>query len=207
VTRPATRRQVFRGAIAGVGTDEGTRVVVGHWPESPWGAFTDAMVQRPDGHRVLLAPHDEAVGFVAATYRFDETRMEPVELATTERSWRLRAASLTLDLDLGGRTALGRLLRLVPRRVAEAPAWCAVTDPVARTFLTGVRTRGDTGDRREWYGATDHRRVVGLAGRFDGVDLGGLRPVEPPTTFGFSSTPPRPSVTSVATTVELPLER
>ena len=204
MSRPATRRQVFRGAIAGVGTDEGTRIVVGHWPTSPWGPFTDAMVQRPDDHRVLLAPHEEAVAFVAATYRFDETRVEPVELTTSDVAWRLRAASLTLDLELGGRTGLGRLLRLVPRRIAESPAWCSLTDPVARTFLTGVRTRGDTGDRREWYGATDHRRVVALAGDWEGVDLGGLRRVEPPTTFGFSSTPPTPSVTSVATTVELP---
>jgi hypothetical protein len=203
VSREASPRLRFRGAIAGVGTAEGTRIVIGHWPDNPMGAFTDAMVQRPDGHRLLLAPHDAAVEFVSSTYRFDETRVEPVELTTSDGAWRLRARSLTLDLELGGRTGLGRLLRLVPRRVAESPAWCTFTDPLARAFLTGVRTRGGTGDRREWYGATDHRRVLGLEGRFDGVELGGLRPVHPPTTFGFSSTPPTPSVTTVATTIEL----
>ena len=205
MSRPATRRLVFRGAIAGVGTTQGTRIVVGHWPDSPWGPFADAMVQRTDGHRVLLAPSEEAAGFVAATYRFDETRIEPFAVTATDTAWQVRGASLRLDLGLGGRTALGIALRLVPRRLAEAPTWCSLTDPFARVLLRGVRTRGGTGDRREWYGATDHRRVLGLAGHLDGTDLGGLAPVDPPTTFGFSSTPRRPSVTSVATTVELPV--
>lgn len=204
MSRGGSRRLVFRGAIAGVGTVEGTRIVVGHWPDSPLGPFADAMVQRPDGHRILLAPHDDAVEFVASTYRFDETRVEPLTVSATAMSWQLRGTSLDLDLEVGDRTALGRLLTLVPRRVAESPAWCSLTDPFARLFLAGVRTRGGVGDRREWYGASDHRRVTSLAGRFEEVDLGGLAPVDPPTTFGFSSTPRRPSVTTVATTVELP---
>jgi hypothetical protein len=195
---------VFRGAIAGVGTTQGTRIVVGHWPEGPWGPFADAMVQRADGHRVLLAPSEEAAGFVAATYRFDEIRIEPFAVTATDEDWQIRGASLRLDLRVGGRTALGVALRLVPRRLAQAPAWCSLTDPFARVLLRGVRTRGETGDRREWYGATDHRRVLGVAGRLDGADLGDLAPVDPPTTFGFSSTPRRPSVTTVTTTVELP---
>jgi hypothetical protein len=203
VNGAAARRLVFRGAIAGVGTTSGIRIVVGSWPESPLGRFADAMVQLPDGHRVLLAPHDDAVGFVAATYRFDETRVQPLEVEASDQRWLLRSDSLALELTLGGRTGLGRVLRAVPRRLAESPAWCSLTDPFARTLLRGVRTKGDTGDRREWYGATDHRRVLGLTGSWEGADLGGLAPVDPPTTFGFTSTPRRPSVTTVATTVEL----
>jgi len=45
------------------------------------------------------------------------------------------------------------------------------------------------------------RAVRAIAGSFDDVDLGELRPVVPPCRFGFSSTPRRPSVTSVVTTV------
>lgn len=191
----------FRGAIAGVGTTSGVRVVVGRWEQSPFGAFADAMVETATGHRVLLAPSREVADFVAATYAFDEVRVEPVAVD----GWSLRSRSLTLDLEVGRRTALGWLLRLVPRGVAESPAWSAVTDPVARVLLRGVRTRGSAGGgRREWYGATDVRMVASVSGVFDGVSLGRLAAVRPAPRFGFSSTPARPAVTAVATTVEVP---
>jgi hypothetical protein len=191
-------RSRFRGHIAGVGSTSGVRLVVGRWAESPLGSFADVMVETAAGHRVLLAPSDDVAEFVRATYTFDEVRIEDV----TVDGWRVRSPSVSMDLVVGGRTALGRLLRLVPGRVAESPAWCTVTDPVARVVLRGVRTRGTAGgDRREWYGATDHRQVTAMTGAFDGVDLGGLAPVTPAPRFGFSSTPPRPSVTTVVTTV------
>lgn len=191
-------RSRFRGHIAGVGSTSGVRLVVGRWAESPLGSFADVMVETAAGHRVLLAPSDDVAEFVRATYTFDEVRIEDV----TVDGWRVRSPSLSMDLVVGGRTALGRLLRLVPGRVAESPAWCTVTDPVARVVLRGVRTRGTAGgDRREWYGATDHRQVTAMTGAFDGADLGGLAPVTPAPRFGFSSTPPRPSVTTVVTTV------
>lgn len=190
--------QRFRGHIAGVGTTSGVRVVVGRWDESPLGAFADAMVETPSGHRVLVAPTAEVADFVATTYTFDEVRIEPI----TVDGWALESPSLSLDLVLGRRTGLGRLLRLVPRRVAESPWWCSVTDPVARVVLRGVRTRGSAGNgRREWYGATDVHAVASAAGTFDGAALGALAPVEPAPRFGFSSTPRRPSVTAVVTTV------
>ncbi len=101
----------------------------------------------------------------------------------------------------------GWVLRAVPRRLAAAPAWSAATDPVARVVMPGVRTRGTTGSgerqRREWYGATDHHRVTGLEGTLDGVGLGSLAPVDPPATFGFSSSPRSPSLTAVVSTVEV----
>src|SRR4051794_37547125 len=53
---PVSVDLVFDGWIAGVGTREGTRAVLGRWSSSPWGAFADVMVERPDGHRILLAP-------------------------------------------------------------------------------------------------------------------------------------------------------
>ena len=188
----------FRGQIAGVGTTSGVRVVVGGWDESPFGAFADAMVETAAGHRVLVAPGEDVAQFIAATYSFDEVRIEPITLV----GWALRSPSLSLDLTVGPRTGLGRLLRLVPRRVAESPGWCAVTDPVARVVLRGVRTRGSAGNgRREWYGATDVHTVTAASGCFDGTDLGALAPVDPAPSFGFSSTPRRPSVTRLVTTV------
>ncbi|HET7356406.1 MAG TPA: hypothetical protein VFJ09_06985 [Nocardioidaceae bacterium] len=191
-------RTRFRGEIAGVGSSSGTRVVVGRWVASPLGSFTDAMVETALGHRLLVAPSPEVAQFVRATYSFDEVRIE--EVAT--EGWSVRSASLALDLTSGRRTLLGRLLRLVPVRLAASPAWCTVTDPVARILLRGVRTRGSAGEgRRERYGATDHHAVTAMSGSFDGVDLGELRPVLPAPRFGFSSTPARPSITRVVTTV------
>ncbi len=197
-------RQRFEGAIAGIGSTSGVRVVVGRWERSPLGSFADAMVAEADGRRVLLAPSQDVADFVAATYSFDEVRIEPVAVEGASR-WRVRSPSLLLDLELGHRTTLGRLLRAVPSAVGTSPAWCAVTDPVARVVMRGVRTRGSAGNgRREWYAATDHHVLRSATGSYDGVDLGALRPVSPEPGFGFSSTPARPSVTSLVTTVELP---
>ena len=200
----ATRSR-FHGEIAGVGSESGTRVVVGHWRRTPLGPFADAMVETAAGHRVLLAPTTQARDFITATYVFDEVRLEPCAVEVADGVLAFRSPSLSLDVAVGSRTALGRLLGLVPDRIATAPAWCAVTDPVARVLLRGVRTRGTAhGRRREWYGATDVRSLTSLRGAFDGVDLGSLRPVDPPCRFGFSSTPRRPSLTQVVTTVEVP---
>jgi hypothetical protein len=97
---------------------------------------------------------------------------------------------------------LGRLLRVVPSRVAASPAWASVVDPVARVALRGVRTRGTALEgRQEFYGATDLHRVVAMTGRLEGAPLGSLARVDPPCRFGFSSTPRTPSVTTVVTTV------
>lgn len=204
--RPGTRRVRFAGRIAGVGSSSGVRVVVGHWRDSPLGSFADAMVETADGHRVLLAPSADVARFVAATYAFDEIRVEPFEATADAAGLRVRASSLSLDVTVGRRTAIGWLLRLVPPPLARAPWWCAAIDPVARVVMRGVRTRGTIGERREWYGATGNRAITAMTGSYDGADLGVLAPVTPPPRFGFSSTPPRPSVTEVTTTIELGTE-
>lgn len=193
----------FSGHILGVGTAEGTRVVVGVWEDSPLGSFADAMVERPDGHRILVAPDADVAAFVAATYRFDEVRVEEVRVEIDpRRSVRLSSASLEITARLGRRRPLGWALRALPARVASHPAFCAVSDPIARRLLRGVRTRGAAvGGRREYYGATDVRGVVGTRVLWERDDLGPLRDVHPPTRFGFSSTPRRPALTRVVTTV------
>ncbi|MCK0116961.1 hypothetical protein MWU57_07925 [Isoptericola sp. S6320L] len=198
--------QRFRGQILGCGTTSGTRVVLGHWWESPFGAFADAMVEDAAGHRVLVAPPHVA-DFVATTYRFDEV----VETSVSVRAdigrgagGHLEAAAgpLRLRAAVGRRTALGRVLRLVPGRLAAAPTFALLTDPVARLLLHGVRTRGSAGNgRSETYGATDVRSLTAVRASWEGRDLGALADVDPPVRFGFGSTPRRPSLTQVVTTV------
>ena len=196
-------RERFTGRIAGVGSTSGVRVVVGRWDASPWGSFADVMVEDASGHRVLLAPDERVREFVSATYTFDEHVIEPVVVSDVAGGWDVATPSLSLRLAVGARTPLGALLALVPEPVATSPAWCGLVDPVARVVVRGVRTRGTAGnDRREWYGATAVHAVTGLSGTWRGAALGELARVDPPCRFGFSSTPARPSVTSVVTTIE-----
>ncbi|UDY37551.1 hypothetical protein [Dermatobacter hominis] len=195
----------FSGDISGVGTTSGHRFVLGRWTSSPFGPFADVMAEDPDGVRTLLAPDDAVATFVSETYRFDRVEVVEIDAARDGSAISCSAGPLELRLDVGDRTALGHLLRLVPDRLATSPAWCAAIDPAARSLLRGVRTRGSAGGgRREWYGATDQRRLTAVRAAWGGTDLGTLADVWPPVRFGFSSTPRRPTVVDVTTTVELP---
>ncbi len=193
----------FEGEIAGIGTGSGVRVVLGMWRRTPLGPFADVMLQEPGGRRLLLAPSAAVAEFIESTYTFDEVLVGEVVLRTDGRRRHVTAPGLEVTLEVGGRTQLGRLLRLVPPRVATAPAWLVAVDPLARLLLRGVRTRGSAKDgRREFYGALDVHRVLAASGHWRGEPLGPLRRVEPPVTFGFGSTPAAPSVTTLVTTVE-----
>ncbi|MCW0215396.1 MAG: hypothetical protein OJJ54_18735 [Pseudonocardia sp.] len=202
MTRSGATTDRFDGEIAGLGTAAGLRVVVGHWPSSPLGAFTDVMVERPDGHRILLAPSQVVADFVSGTYSFDEVVLTPV-VHRVDGGWRrVSAGPLELGFHVGGRPVLGALLRAVPRSLATAPWWISAIDVVARLVLPGVRTRGSAGGgREEFYAALDLHRIVVADLRWDGVDQGGLAPVEPPVRFGFGSTPGAPSLVRVVSLV------
>lgn len=192
----------FDGWIAGIGTASGLRAVVGHWPRSPWGPFADVMVERPDGHRTLLAPSPEVAEFVGATYGFDDVRVGPVRARTDGTRWDVDAGPLLATFTRGRRSPIGVLLRGVPTGLATDPRWITLTDVVARTLLPGVRTRGSAGSgREEFYGALDLHRLADATLVWDGIDQGPLAPVEPPVRFGFSSTPRTPSLTRVVTLV------
>lgn len=203
--RPARpQRWRFDGEIAAFGTASGHRVVVGRWPVSPFGPISDVMVETPDGARLLIAPNDEVAGFIAGTYRFDSVDVTPVEAIRRAARLHVVAGQLRSDLVVGSRSWLGWLLRAVPHRVAIAPAWATLIDPFARAVLPGVRTRGSAGSgRREWYGACDLHPLVSATASWHGADLGGMADVCPPVRFGFGSTPRRPSIVRLTTTVQL----
>ena len=194
--------QRFEGRIAGLGSTSGIRVVVGWWHQTPWGEFADVMVEDLAGHRVLLAPDDRVAELLEQTYNFDEVVIGPVQVAALGRGIRVHGHDLHLGFTVGGRTLLGGLLGLVPRRLGTSPRWLTVIDPAARMVLKGVRTRGSAGvGRTEFYGAYGLHRIDCVFGTWRGTDLGTLAPVEPPVRFGFGSTPRRPVVTSLVTTI------
>lgn len=198
--RAATSR--FDGAIVGVGTASGTRIVLGLWPDSPFGPIQDAMVEHPDGHRVLVAPTPAAGDYIGGTYHFDEVRVEPTALRIRGGDWTFSAPSLEVTVTVGRSTVVGALLSLVPRPVARTRTWCRLLDPIARRMRPGVRTIGTAGGgRTEWYCASAERRIVSARAIWEGEDLGRLRPIEPPVRFGFGSAPRTPSWVRVTTFV------
>ncbi|MGA5582616.1 hypothetical protein ACPCIY_15920 [Streptomyces thermodiastaticus] len=203
--RPARERLLrFDGWIAGLGTSSGTRVVLGHWQRSPYGPFSDVMLERPDGERLLLAPTRPVAEFIAATYTFDTVRVQPVRVTVAHRTWTVEAGPLRLRFVTLRRGPLGLCLRAVPGVLARQPLWSTLVDRPARLLLPGVRTRGSASrGRREWYGARDLRPVRLVAASYGGTDLGAPAWVRPPVRFGFGSVPARPSLVRVTTTVAL----
>ena len=197
--------QRFEGRIAGLGSTSGVRVVVGWWHRTPWGEFADVMVEEPAGHRVLLAPDHRVADLLEQTYAFDEVVTGPLQVTALGRTVRVHGPNLNLGMTVGGRTLLGGLLALGPRRLATSPRWLTMIDPAARTIMKGVRTTGTVRKgRTEFYGAYGLHRIDCLFGTWRGSDLGTLAPVEPPVRFGFGSTPRRPVVTSLVTTIRVP---
>jgi hypothetical protein len=153
----------------------------------------------------LLAPSDEVAEFVSATYTFDSTEIGPVTVDHVTDAFSVTAPGLVLAGRLGGPAPFDPLLRLVPPRLATAPAWLRIVDPVASRLIPGVRTCGSAGNgRREYYGVRRSRRILLVDGTFRGVDVGGLAPLDPPVRFGFSSAPKTPQMVSVTTTIDLP---
>ncbi|UZN05137.1 hypothetical protein [Cellulomonas sp. S1-8] len=198
---------VLRGHIAGVGTAQGTRLVVGRWLDTPLGPFADVMVERADGARLLLAPRRDVVALITRLYTFDEIHLVDVRVVPDERSrtWTVTAGPLDARLTLGARTGVGTLLRMLPDGVLDAPGAAEVVDVVARVALPGVRTRGrGTDGSPEVYGARDQHAVVALDARWGAASLGPLRDVRPAVRFGFSSVPATPAVTAVRVRIGAP---
>jgi hypothetical protein len=198
-------RARFDGWIAGLGTTSGTRVVLGHWPGSPFGPVTDVMVERADGHRRLLAGSAELGRFVADTYSFDDVHIVTTSVHREGPEWTVAAGPLKFRFTTGGRGALGQLLHTVPAPLARWRPWVRFIGLPARLVLRDVRTYGSAGNgRREWYAVQDLHRITRATIELDGVNLGGLADIDPPVRFGFGSTPRFPALVRVTTTVRLP---
>ncbi len=196
-------RLVFTGHIAGAGTGSGLRIVIGAWDDSPFGAFTDVMLQTADDERVLLAPDDTIADFVSSTYRFD--RVQLGRLSSTLDGQQLTVATEDFEarILIGGPAPIDRLLRLVPPRLATSPRWLRAIDTVASRVVAGVHTYGTAGNGRvEYYGVRRSRRITAIDGHYRGASLGGLAPLQPPVSFGFSSAPSLPQIVSVTTTID-----
>jgi len=194
----------FTGHIAGIGTQSGTRLVLGMWAQTPFGSFADAMIETPDGHRTLVAPTAEVADFIAATYTFDEVVIAPVAVEPGSW-WRLTSTDLDIRFAPHGRLWLAPLLHAVPGRLGRTAGWARVCNPIARCLMPGVQTYGTAGSgRTEWYWARDIRKILQANGTWRGQDLGDLSPLNPPVRFGFASAPAQPSLTALTSYVRMP---
>ena len=192
----------FDGRIAGLGTTSGVRLVIGIWRGTSSGPSPDVMIEQADGHRVLLAPTEEVGELITSLYTFDETVVGPVKVSWSGSWCTVLGPGLSLQLAQGERSALGSTLRAVPRRIAVAPRFLRLMNFPARLIMPSVRTTGFARDgRRMTYGATDVHRIERAHGSWRHRGLGQLAEVDPPVRFGFGSTPRRPSITRVVTTV------
>lgn len=175
----------------------GDRVVVGHWRATPIGPLTDVMWSDPEDQRTLFVPTDEAAAFVAGVYEFDAVVVTAIDVEATDDRLVLHFADRTLELRAG------KGLRIpFPSR----PPWFTrfVEGPIARLVL-GVRTHGRSPTSvREWYRADRWRPLRWAGGTVDGKMLGSMERVEPPTEFGFSEPPSRPSWVTVRPLLEYP---
>ena len=75
----------FDGAIAGMGTASGTRLVVGMWPLSPYGSVTDVMIER-----------DYSTNRGYGQSKLSNTAIEKVLGSATTRNWNTVTALLAM---------------------------------------------------------------------------------------------------------------
>ena len=197
MTRAPALTEPFRGWIAASGTTSGPRVVVGSWDTGPFGRVDDVMVAHPDGRRVLYAPLEPLAQEITSRYRFAEVVLGDVHVARG-RTWHVRGPQMDLQLEIGRRTALGRLLRLQPAVLREQLWWARLCDPIARRAMPGVRTAVRNEDVQLWYAASDHRLLSSVSGTLGGADVGAMAATDPPVDFGGSAAPARPSLTRIA---------
>ena len=134
-------------------------------------------------------------------FNFDEIRISKVVTSRTVGRLLFDGAPLHADVMIGARDALGWALRCVPRRLATSVTWARMLDPVVRRTMRGVRTSGHTVGASETYGTTDRRRVLAVEANWEGNDLGAMANVDPAVRFGFGSTPMRPSLVAVSSTI------
>ena len=176
----------FEGQIAGLGSSSrrtaGRRALGTH---SPLRRFRRRDGRAGRGRRVLLAPsHGVADLFeqrTGSTRPFSALRSRHRGGAGGSPG---RAGGL--GSTSASRTRLGRLLSLVPRRLATAPRWLTLINPAAQLIMKGVRpvavpaTDGPSSTARTTCGPVD-----AAGGRWRGTELGTWPRVDPPVRFGF----------------------
>jgi hypothetical protein len=199
------RAHMMRGVISSSGFASGDRVVVGHWWQSPIGAFTDLMWATPDGVRVLYAPDHRVAWFVTGVYAFDEIVVEPFALDGPGAS---RRSLRRLQVTVADRQLAFESGRALPVFVERPPWFTQVVErPIARRVMGVVPAGRSPAGVDEWYQARRVARLVRATASIGGVELGPRAPVDPPVGVGFSEPPTWPSWVELRTVLADPTGR
>src|SRR5688572_17817614 len=108
-------REVFTGWMAGLGTDRGHRLVVGHWPSSPYGVVTEVLAQEPPA-TAPCTPHPQLAAFLGAAYHFDAVEVVPCSARRARRCWTVQAGPLQLSFTSGAAPCWAGSFGRCPRR-------------------------------------------------------------------------------------------
>ena len=185
---------VFSGRISSSGFSSGDRIVVGDWKESPLGSFTNIMLARADGSRILISPSEKHAEYVSKLYNFEEVRILDLEITRDKRSIRIEGAGLSIRMSWGMSFAIP----------FWRPLWfIATVENLLAKILYGTKTYGLTKDgRREWYSIRSISRVSITDASLDGKSLGERQEFEISACFGFSEPPRKPSSVSLKSYID-----
>lgn len=187
-------RTAITGTISSVAFASGDQFVVGCWPQSPIGPFSDIMWLDAEDRRTLITASETAAEFITDIYSFDKVQVESLETECDGAAMEARTADLHIRLSGGRSTKIPFTRPLAFTRYIEAP--------VARRLM-GVEVYGlsPTGVR-EWYQATGWRWVRSAVAFREEQELGELAEFNRPMNVGFSNPPKRSALVSLQVTID-----
>ena len=185
---------IFEGEIFSSGFDSGDRIVIGNWKNSPFGEFTDIMWAKPNGEKVLIAPNEGILDFIASMYSFDNTIISEFEIEESTNHIIVKNSEIVCELkwNRGIKIPLNR------------PLWfISSIEYIFGLILFKTKTHGITKNKKqEWYAVKKISKLEEIKIIINGENLGKMRNFEPKAGFGFSEPVKKPSVVSVKTHIQ-----
>lgn len=160
-------------------------MVIGDWHNSPFGEFTNVMLAKPDGTRILFAPSKEHADYVSSLYSFEEVRVIPINVERGTNKIKVEADDLVVNMEW-----IGGIILPFPR-----PRWfIAKIENLFAGFIFGTKTYGITNNgRKEWYCVKKISKIRCATAELGEENLGEMSDFQINACFGFSEPPRKPS--------------
>lgn len=160
-------------------------MVIGDWHNSPLGEFTNVMLAKSDGTRILFAPSKEHAEYVSSLYSFEDVRVIPINVERGIEKIRVKTDELVVNMEWK------RGITLPFNR----PKWfIARIENLFAGILFGTKTYGKTNNgRKEWYCVKGISKILCATAELGGESLGEMSDFQINACFGFSEPPRKPS--------------